>query len=104
MRHSSKQARRERRRFAGAEAIGPGFYGLVVDNLSGVHIGQSLARQPVAHFLLLDPSVQRFLDDPAARTSKPLGQPADFSANADGTWAVSTSVSVAVMTAPFQSL
>ncbi len=65
-------------RMVGAQAVGPGLHREMVDDETGVHVGERLLGQAVALFLLGDPGGERLLHDPAARAFQPRGHLIDL--------------------------
>ncbi len=58
---------RDRKRLVGAEAIGPGANGVVVDGGPRIHIGQRFERQTPLLVVSNDPRRQGLFDDPRRR-------------------------------------
>lgn len=56
----------------------------MVDHSPGIHIGQRLASQAAAFFLLIEPCGQGLLDDPVLGAFQPLGNFIDTLGKLDG--------------------
>src|SRR5690625_7453209 len=70
---TSVPSTRYRQRGVGTQAVGPGLHGLMVDDMTGIHIGQSLTGQAAALLFLIEPGGQGLLDDPVPGTLQAIG-------------------------------